>query len=52
MSMMQTQGEESSDRYKETLREMKQMLMEKVKDVKQKPDKFGASSGKKGSYLP
>jgi len=51
MSMMQTQGDDSSDRYKDTLREMKQMLLDKVKDTK-KPDKFGHSGTKKGSYLP
>jgi len=51
MSYMATQVDESSDRYKETLREMKQMLIDKVKDGKQTQSKLG-STGKKTSYLP
>jgi len=53
MSMMHTQVDDSTDRYKETLREMKQMLIEKVKDPKKPGEKAVTNStGKKGSYLP
>lgn len=56
MSMMHTQGDDSTDRYKDTLREMKQMLMDKVKDGNKKADTKMQyqqnSTGKKGTYLP
>lgn len=54
MSFMATQVDESSDRYKETLNEMKQMLIDKVKDGKKTTDmsKIGGSNAKKNTYLP
>lgn len=44
MSMMLPQNEESTDRYKETLKEMKQLLVDKVKDTSKK--------GTPGNKLP